>query len=129
MELGQVFTPPEVANFMVDLVADELKEDTKILDPCIGRNIFFDSLNSRASSFEFHGVEIDSTLLVESTRNVFQDSRNFLFEGNFFDFSTKKTDSAPPEAASKPRAPDPANRSRHRLFLIIGRNQLNSASR
>ena len=36
MELGQVFTPPEVANFMVDLVADELKEDTKILDPCIG---------------------------------------------------------------------------------------------
>ena len=89
MELGQVFTPPEVANFMVDLVADELKEDTKILDPCIGRNIFFDSLNSRASSFEFHGVEIDSTLLVESTRNVFQDSRNFLFEGNFFDFSTK----------------------------------------
>jgi hypothetical protein len=86
LELGQVFTPPDVADFMVKLFVDELEDGAKILDPCIGCNVFFNTLNSRTSNFDFHGVEIDSKLLIESIRNIYKDPRNDLFEGDFFDF-------------------------------------------
>ena len=86
-DFGQVFTPPDVADFMVKLIVDEIKNGDKILDPCIGKNIFYDKLKHATNGFHFTGVEIDSGLLNEEIREIYKNEKNYLFEGNFFDYS------------------------------------------
>ncbi len=44
--LGQVFTPYILAKFMVSLFKFDLKENDKILDPCIGPNTFLSLLET-----------------------------------------------------------------------------------
>lgn len=90
LELGQIFTPPDVAHFMVKLLVGELEEGATILDPCIGGNIFLDTLSSITSNFEFEGVEIDSELLVENIRKSYKGSQKNLFEGDFFELPYEK---------------------------------------
>ena len=90
-QLGQVFTPPEVAEFMVNLIIDRLEENSKILDPCIGQNIFLETIHSKNSdlrSISLDGVEIDSDLVDKKTINFFDSDHANLFLGDFFDFCT-----------------------------------------
>ena len=86
LDLGQVFTPPDVADFMVKLIVDEIKDGDKIIDPCIGQNIFYERLKMMKNSFDFTGVEIDTTLLNKDIREIYQDRKNYLIEGDYFDY-------------------------------------------
>lgn len=90
LELGQIFTPSDVAYFMVKLFVSELERGSTILDPCIGGNIFLDTLSSIASNFGFEGVEIDSELLVEDIRKSYKSPQKNLFEGDFFELPYEK---------------------------------------
>lgn len=87
LDLGQVFTPPDVADFMVKLIVDEILNGKKILDPCIGKNIFYKKLKPMKNGFDFTGVEIDSELLNKEIREIYKNPKNYLFEGDFFDYS------------------------------------------
>lgn len=87
LDLGQVFTPPDVADFMVKLIVDEILNGKKILDPCIGKNIFYEKLKPMKNGFDFTGVEIDSELLNKEIREIYKNPKNYLFEGDFFDYS------------------------------------------
>ena len=89
LELGQVFTPPDVADFMVKLIVDDIKNGDKIIDPCIGQNIFYERLKLMTNSFDFTGVEIDSKLLNKEIREIYNNPKNYLFEGDFFDYSNR----------------------------------------
>lgn len=87
LDLGQVFTPPDVADFMVKLIVDEIINGDKILDPCIGKNIFYEKLKPMTNGFDFTGVEKDSELLNKEIREIYKNPKNYLFEGDFFDYS------------------------------------------
>ncbi|NDA64817.1 MAG: hypothetical protein EBX50_22750, partial [Chitinophagia bacterium] len=64
--LGQVFTPPVLAKFMVSLFKGDLKANSKILDPCIGPNSFLKNLDDVNESINLTGVELDQTLIDET---------------------------------------------------------------
>ena len=64
--LGQVFTPHILAKFMVSLFKPDLKENNKILDPCIGPNTFLSYLDDINSSIQITGVELDESLISEN---------------------------------------------------------------
>ena len=57
--LGQYFTPPFVAQFMVSLISKS--KDAKILDPCAGTGVFPKAL-IEAGYKNIDAYEIDSTL-------------------------------------------------------------------
>ena len=40
------------------------------------------------NSFDFTGVEIDLKLLNKEIREIYKNPKNYLFEGDFFDFCT-----------------------------------------
>jgi type I restriction-modification system DNA methylase subunit len=48
--LGQVFTSAILANFMISLLRDTLKQNSSILDPCIGPNTFFKAMSENFSN-------------------------------------------------------------------------------
>ena len=82
---------PRSAEFMVNLIIDRLEENSKILDPCIGQNIFLETIHSKNSdlrSISLDGVEIDSDLVDKKTINFFDSDHANLFLGDFFDFCT-----------------------------------------
>ena len=57
MNLGQVYTKENVADFMVGLL--DLPKNAAIIDPCFGKGIFIKSLQ-KANYFNLTGIEIDS---------------------------------------------------------------------
>ena len=59
INLGQVFTPKIVADYMVDLFT--IEEDSRVLDPCFGKGVFINSLLER-TSFKIDGIELDERL-------------------------------------------------------------------
>lgn len=88
-ELGQVFTPRNVAQLMSELLInnmDNLRE-LRVLDPCIGQNIFLSHLGSMAPSMTLEGVEIDAGLITPKTRSFYQSSHRQLHQSNFFDYA------------------------------------------
>ena len=58
-DLGQVFTPKEISNKMVELF--NIDNNAKILDPCFGQGIFLNSLLEHGYNNLF-GIEIDKKL-------------------------------------------------------------------
>jgi len=70
--LGQVFTPTQITDFMIDLI----KNGKKILEPSAGDGIFVKELNKKGYS-NITAIEID---------NKFCKKNNFLC-GDFFNFS------------------------------------------
>lgn len=65
-ELGQIFTPPNIASLMAYLLLNEHNlEEKTILDPCIGRNIFFNTIKEsfKNNSLKFSGIEIDEGII------------------------------------------------------------------
>lgn len=85
--LGQVFTPHILAKFMVSLFKSDLKEDSKILDPCIGPNTFFSYLDDINTSIQITGIELDESLISENIRGFYSKQNRQLHIDSFFNFS------------------------------------------
>lgn len=80
MNLGQVYTKRNVADFMVGLFS--LTSNAKVLDPCFGRGVFIRSLLDN-THFAVEGIEIDN-----ESFNLFNNpnpARCTLKNGDFFD--------------------------------------------
>jgi type I restriction-modification system DNA methylase subunit len=85
--LGQIFTPNILANFMVKLLKSEVKEGAKILDPCIGPNIFFYYWNKINLKADLTGIEIDNKLLTKSVERFYAQDERELINDSFFNYS------------------------------------------
>lgn len=91
--LGQVFTSPILANFMISLLKDYIHPKCSLLDPCIGPNTFFKALPEDLANCNLKGIEIDKNLINEDTKEFYNDSKRSLIQGSFFDLlDTEKFD-------------------------------------
>lgn len=91
--LGQVFTSPILAKFMISLLRNYINPKSSILDPCIGPNTFFNALPEDLANCNLTGIEIDKNLINEETTNFYNDSKRSLIQGSFFDLlDTEKFD-------------------------------------
>ncbi len=91
--LGQVFTSPILAKFMISLLEENIHPKSKILDPCIGPNTFFKALPKDVSNCYLIGIEIDKNLINDEIQKFYNDSKRTLIQGSFFDLdSTEKFD-------------------------------------
>lgn len=85
-ELGQVFTPLNIASLMAFLLLQEESIDGKtILDPCIGQNMFLNTITKTfdTTKSKLVGIEIDEKIV---DKNFFKDNRELKLM-NFFDLS------------------------------------------
>lgn len=89
--LGQVFTSAILAKFMISLLSDTLKQNSSILDPCIGPNTFFKAMTENFSNCNLKGIEIDINLITEEIKKFYVSPNRSLINGSFFDlpFSEK----------------------------------------
>ena len=83
--LGQVFTSAILAKFMIGLLRDTLKQNSSILDPCIGPNTFFKAMSESFSNCNLKGIEIDINLITEEIKKFYQSPNRTLINGSFFD--------------------------------------------
>ena len=91
--LGQVFTSPLLAKFMISLFNDNISSNSKILDPCIGPNTFFKALPKKISNCFLKGIEIDKNLITDEIQKFYNHSKRNLIQGSFFDLDfTEKFD-------------------------------------
>ena len=91
--LGQVFTPDILAKFMVSLFKDEIKRNSKVLDPCIGLNIFLGLLDEIPASVKLTGVELDRTLVTKEIKYFYaKPNRNLIIDSFFNLDSSEKFD-------------------------------------
>lgn len=91
--LGQVFTSPILAKFMISLLQENIHSKSKVLDPCIGPNTFFKALPKEVSNCYLKGIEIDRNLINAEIQKFYNDSKRTLIQGSFFDLdSTEKFD-------------------------------------
>lgn len=96
-KLGQVFTPPYVAQLIADMCITS--PNAEVLDPCFGEGIFLKaavnrlrSLSSNGGFDRISGVELDPVLFMKGLSTFLDSSgydkeipRNF-FNGSIFDF-------------------------------------------
>lgn len=82
--LGQVFTSPILAEFMINLLAKDAIKTSSILDPCIGPNTFFKALPEKISNCYLKGIEIDENLITAETLNFYEKPNRELSNGSFF---------------------------------------------
>lgn len=87
--LGQVNTSAKLADFMVGLLKDSVKNESRVLDPCIGPNTFFNAFIRKGLDCIFTGVELDENILTEEIKAFFDKPHRRLIEGSFFDLSLK----------------------------------------
>ncbi|MDA3885336.1 MAG: Eco57I restriction-modification methylase domain-containing protein [Candidatus Delongbacteria bacterium] len=85
MELGQVFTPENLARFMIKLISDSITENSRILDPCIGPNTFFKLLEKKCY---MKGIEIDKSLVDSHVTKFYNEKNRELITGSFFELPT-----------------------------------------
>ena len=83
--LGQVFTSAILAKFMIGLLRDTLKQNSSILDPCIGPNTFFKAMSESFSNCNLKGIEIDINLITEEIKKFYESPNRTLINGSFFD--------------------------------------------
>ncbi|AUD64075.1 hypothetical protein BK010_10435 (plasmid) [Tenericutes bacterium MO-XQ] len=81
IDLGQVFTPKVISDFMVNLFSDIDKNNKVVLDPCFGEGIFIKSLINKGFT-KIRGYEIDTNLYRVFTKEY----------GDFKDLKTFNTD-------------------------------------
>lgn len=85
MDIGQVFTKRNIADFMVSLFS--LHKDATILDPCFGTGVFLEALTNQGFK-NIAGYEIDSSLY-EICKN-YKDCK--LYNSDFLSAPTNKYD-------------------------------------
>lgn len=83
--LGQVFTPPNLSKFMIDLIFNEVNENHRILDPAIGPNTFLNYLDELTIYPKMVGIEIDSTLITEDIKSFYTKKNRTLINSSFFE--------------------------------------------
>ncbi|MCH4551368.1 Eco57I restriction-modification methylase domain-containing protein [Aestuariibaculum lutulentum] len=88
--LGQVFTSPVLAKFMISLFKEKIQSNSKILDPCIGPNTFFKLLPIEVSNCFLKGIEIDKSLINDEIEKFYNNSKRTLIKGSFFDLDSKE---------------------------------------
>jgi len=79
--LGQYFTLKKVARFMNSFIENNLTYHSSILDPCIGKNIFFQELKN--NNYSITGLEIDESLITQDIRNFYKNNCGNLIIGDF----------------------------------------------
>lgn len=84
-ELGQVFTCQQLANFMINLIVNDINENATILDPAIGPNTFFNYLENYKQESNFTGIEIDKSLISDNINTFYSHKNRKLIIGDFFD--------------------------------------------
>lgn len=89
-ELGQVYTSSKVAQLMVNILCNGLSPHSRILDPCIGKNVFLNELVKKENNFLLTGLEIDNTLITEKEKLFFNKNKRELHIKNFFDYSLEE---------------------------------------
>jgi len=85
----KVFTPEALTIVMLNLFKNQIKQQSKILDPCIGPNTFFKELAKYSENLNLTGVEIDKTLITEDIKSFYKPENRILVAGSFFDFPVK----------------------------------------
>ena len=81
--LGQYFTPANIAEYMANEVISIKPSVSNVLDPCIGENIFFSFIDN--NEIHLQGVEIDETLIKSKTNDFFSNPNRNLIIGDFID--------------------------------------------
>ena len=83
-DLGQVFTPENVARLMSLLLLGN-KKNGRVLDPCIGDNVFLRTIDGLfpKNNFLLNGAEVDESLIDYSFYNK---KNREIFSGNFFKY-------------------------------------------
>lgn len=84
-ELGQVFTNENVAKMMVELLKPYLNDKSNCLDPCIGKNIFFNELVKYPFN-KLMGIEVDNEIIDDTTRLFYKKPNRALLNEDFFNF-------------------------------------------
>ena len=64
-DLGQYFTPPDLARFMLSLTS--VSTSAKVLEPCAGEGVFVQAL-SKAGFRHITAYEIDPALIQRNTK-------------------------------------------------------------
>jgi len=141
-ELGQVFTSKEIAKIMIDLGIENLSPNSSILDPCIGKNIFFKQLKNK--NYFLTGIEIDLDLIDDEISKYYSLGNKELIIGDFFNLDiSKKYDLIvmnPPyirqeniknksEIAKITKSSLPKNSNLYSYFLIKSKQHLNKGGR
>lgn len=89
IDLGQVFTPEVIADYMINMFTIDSSQAT-ILDPCFGEGVFIDRLD-KLTDFKIEGIEIDESLFsnfVPKIKNYKADVR--LYNVDFIRFEPTK---------------------------------------
>lgn len=89
-KLGQVFTCPKLATFMINLIINNINKSCSILDPAIGPNTFFNYLDNLKSNPNLTGIEIDKNLISNDILSFYQQKKRKLIIGDFFDLDKSK---------------------------------------
>ncbi len=87
--LGQVFTSRKIAKLMANLLVPYLDYSSRCLDPCIGKNVFFEELSSHKHG-ELVGIELDKQLIDEKVKTFFDVPNRNLIIGDFFEMPIKE---------------------------------------
>ncbi len=91
-KFGQVFTSKRVAKLMVQMLRSTSSGSASYLDPCLGKNIFFEELE-QYNPCNLTGIEIDNTLIDKKIVDFYAGQNRNLIIGDFFDLSlTNKFD-------------------------------------
>jgi predicted RNA methylase len=83
--LGQYWTPDNIAEYMSYELLKVVPDNGLVLDPCIGKNIFFSYLSS--SKLHLTGIEIDKNLVSSKIRSFYDNKNRKLVIGDFIEFS------------------------------------------
>ena len=80
--LGQVSTPSNVARLMSYLLLGR-KAEGNILDPCVGDNIFFNTINEmyKKNNFNYLGIELDPDVI---DKNFYKGKKRKIIIDSFF---------------------------------------------
>lgn len=82
--LGQVFTPTQLADFMVSLINSKINQSHRVLDPCIGPNTFLPIICNFTKPKQVTGLEIDESLILDDIKNFFAQNERRLIVDSFF---------------------------------------------
>ncbi len=89
-KFGQVFTSKKVARLMVQMLRTTTNPTSNYLDPCLGKNIFFEELE-RYNAGNLTGIEIDDTLIDKKITDFYAGQNRNLIIGDFFDLPLTST--------------------------------------
>ncbi len=88
IDLGQVFTPAVIADYMINMFTLDENKST-ILDPCFGEGIFINRLN-KLTDFKVEGVELDKKLFNKLVSELEKSDKIRLHNCDFIRFEPKK---------------------------------------